>query len=64
MTDLQMREPNKLNYGSGQVHYKVKPGQFINLPYFGERRRGLNIDGTSFSLEEFMKVISVNLVTK
>ena len=29
MTDLQMRDPSKLNYGSGQVHYKVKPGQFI-----------------------------------
>lgn len=29
MTDLQMREPNKLNYGSSQVHYKVKPGTFI-----------------------------------
>ena len=29
MTDLTMREPNKLNYGSSQVHYNVKPGKFI-----------------------------------
>ena len=29
MTDLQMREPEKLNYGNQQVHYKVKPGTFI-----------------------------------
>jgi hypothetical protein len=42
----------------------LKPGQFINLPYFGDKRKGLNIDGTPFSLEEFMQVISANLVTK
>ena len=29
MTDLMMREPGKLNYGSSQMHYKVKPGDFI-----------------------------------
>ena len=29
MTDLQMKDQNKLNYGSQQIHYKVKPGQFI-----------------------------------
>ena len=29
MTDLLMREPNKINYGSQQIHYKVKPGTFI-----------------------------------
>ena len=42
----------------------LKPGQFINLPYFGDKRKGLNIDGTTFNLQEFMQVISVNLVTK
>tara|TARA_B100001094_G_C18181114_1_gene800968 strand:- start:562 stop:1314 length:753 start_codon:yes stop_codon:yes gene_type:complete len=29
MTDLQMKDQSKINYGSQQVHYKVKPGQFI-----------------------------------
>jgi len=29
MIDLQMRDTTKLNYGSQQIHYKVKPGQFI-----------------------------------
>ena len=29
MTDLMMREPAKLNYGSSQMHYKVKPGDFM-----------------------------------
>ena len=42
----------------------LKPGQFINLPYFGDKRKGLNIDGTPFNLQEFMQVISANLVTK
>ena len=29
MTDLRMKDPSKINYGSSQIHYKVKPGQFI-----------------------------------
>jgi len=29
MTDLRMKDQKKLNYGSQQIHYKVKPGQFI-----------------------------------
>ena len=29
MTDLQMKDPSKINYGSQQIHYKVKPGEFI-----------------------------------
>ena len=29
MTDLMMREPGKVNYGSSQIHYKVKPGDFM-----------------------------------
>ena len=29
MTDLQMINTTKLNYASQQVHYKVRPGQFI-----------------------------------
>ncbi len=29
MTDLRMKDDKKLNYGSQQIHYKVKPGEFI-----------------------------------
>ena len=29
MTDLPMKDQSKLNYGSQQVHYNVKPGDFI-----------------------------------
>ena len=29
MTDLLMKDNAKINYGSQQIHYKVKPGQFI-----------------------------------
>jgi hypothetical protein len=43
---------------------QLRPGQFINLPYFGEERKALNIDGTTFTLEQFMQVISANLVPK
>ena len=43
---------------------QLRPGQFINLPYFGEERKALNVDGTTFTLDQFMKVISANLVTK
>ena len=29
MTDLLMKDQGKLNYGSSQMHYKVKPGDFM-----------------------------------
>ena len=29
---------------------QLRPGQFINLPYFGEERKALNVDGTLFTL--------------
>ena len=29
MSDFMMKDPSKINYGSSQVHYKVKPGDFI-----------------------------------
>ena len=29
MTDLRMKDQNKINYGNQQIHYKVKPGTFI-----------------------------------
>jgi hypothetical protein len=43
---------------------QLRPGQFINLPYYGDERKALNVDGTTFTLDQFMKVISSNLVTK
>ncbi len=29
MSDLKMKDQTKINYGSQQIHYKVKPGSFI-----------------------------------
>ena len=43
---------------------KLKPGQFINLPYYGDKRRALNIDGTPFELDKFLEVVEANLVSK
>jgi len=43
---------------------KLKPGQFINLPYYGDKRRALNIDGTPFELDKLLQVIEANLVSK
>ena len=42
----------------------MKPGQFINLPYYGGERRAVNIDGTFFTLEQFIKVVEANITTK
>lgn len=42
----------------------IKPGQFINLPYFNStQRKAFNIDGTFFTLEQFIKVVELNLAT-
>ena len=41
----------------------LKPGQFINLPYYGGQRRAVNIDGTFFTLEQFIKVADANITT-
>ena len=41
----------------------MKPGQFINLPYYGGQRRAVNIDGTFFTLEQFVKVVDANITT-
>ena len=41
----------------------IKPGQFINLPYYGGQRRAINIDGTFFTLEQFIKVVDANITT-
>jgi len=43
---------------------KIGPGQFINLPYYGEERKALNVDGTSFTLNNFLQLIEANTVSK
>ena len=43
---------------------KIGPGQFINLPYYGEERKALNVDGTSFTLDNFLQLIEANTVSK
>ena len=41
----------------------VRPGQFINLPYFNKtERRALNTDGTEFTFEQFLLLVETNLV--
>ena len=41
----------------------LRPGQFINLPYFNKtERRALNIDGTEFTFEQFIPLVESNLV--
>ena len=44
---------------------RLRPGQFINLPYYKKtERRALNIDGTPFTFEQFIEVAKANLVEK
>ena len=44
---------------------ELRPGQFINLPYYkSTERKALNIDGTPFTLEEFVGVAEANLVSE
>jgi len=41
----------------------LRPGQFINLPYFNKtERRALNTDGTEFTFEQFIPLVESNLV--
>ena len=42
---------------------ELRPGQFINLPYYKKtQRQALNVDGTPFTFEQFIKVVEANLV--
>jgi len=42
---------------------ELRPGQFINLPYYKKtERQALNLDGTPFTFEQFIKVAEANLV--
>ena len=41
----------------------LRPGQFINLPYFNKTdRRALNVDGTEFNFDQFITLVESNLV--
>ena len=37
-------------------------GNFINLPYNGEDRKALNLDGTAMAFQTFLEVVKLNLV--
>ena len=42
---------------------ELRPGQFVNLPYYKRtKRQALNVDGTPFTFEQFIKVVEANLV--
>jgi len=42
---------------------ELRPGQFINLPYYNRtKRQALNVDGTPFTFEQFIKLAEANLV--
>jgi len=42
---------------------ELRPGQFINLPYYKRtQRQALNVDGTPFTFEQFIEVAEANLV--
>jgi len=44
---------------------ELRPGQFINLPYYKRTERpALNVDGTPFTLEQFVEVAEANLVSE
>ena len=42
---------------------ELRPGQFINLPYYKKtERQALNLDGTPFTFEQFIPLVESNLV--
>ena len=42
---------------------KIKPGQFINLPYFKKSERlAINLDGVPFTFEQFIQVAEANMI--
>ena len=44
---------------------KKEVGHFINLPYFGKKERfALNLDGTTFTFDQFIQVVEANLQTE
>tara|TARA_Y100001938_G_scaffold64533_2_gene89740 strand:- start:7346 stop:8974 length:1629 start_codon:yes stop_codon:yes gene_type:complete len=55
--------PKQTRLGTDVNKQKIN-GNFINLPYNGEERRALRPDGSSMTLDEFIKTISLNLQTR
>jgi hypothetical protein len=44
---------------------KLNKGNFINLPYFKKSERvAINLDGTPFTFEQFIKVVENNTVNE
>lgn len=57
--------PKQTELGYDEEKKEYSNGQYINLPYFnGSERIAINYDGTSFTLEQFIKVVNYNKKTK
>ena len=56
--------PKQTQLGIGSDSKPIN-GNFINLPYYNRNERvGLNLDGTEFTFEQFIKVVEANTKTK
>ena len=56
--------PKQTQLGVGSDQKPIN-GNFINLPYYNRNERvGVNLDGTEFSFEQFIKVVEANTKTK
>jgi hypothetical protein len=56
--------PKQTQLGMGSDG-KFINGNFINLPYYNRNERvGLNLDGTEFTFEQFIKVVEANRKTR
>mgnify|MGYP000043813582 CR=1 FL=1 len=56
--------PKQTQLGVGSDQKPIN-GNFINLPYYNRNERVcVNLDGTEFSFEQFIKVVEANTKTK
>ena len=56
--------PKQTQLGIGSDQKPIN-GNFINLPYYNRNERvGVNLDGTEFTFEQFIKVVEANTKTK
>ena len=56
--------PKQTQLGIGSDGKSIN-GNFINLPYYNRKERvGVNLDGTEFTFEQFIKVVESNTKTK
>mgnify|MGYP003126954535 FL=1 len=56
--------PKQTQLGIGSDSKPIN-GNFINLPYYNRNERvGINLDGTEFTFEQFLKVVESNTKTK